>query len=274
MADFEAAVAGSAGTNRAQGGRHISMLKEPLGPAFFLSGDEYPNHARVELAVRTRLAPLFCAWIGQEDILARAGADFSTDVSKRVTILEQQVLSCDDPSRVVLIGRCSGARVVTLLASRLRVAATISLGYPFRHPKRALEIDRFDHLHRASVPGLIIQGVRDSFGGLNITEDYPLSRSMSVKFVSGGHSMHLPAREWDDVARSIRDFCQAAFVDPKEQFFDEGYYLQVYPDAAADIACGLFLSGKDHYQNVGWRQKRRFRLSPNIWDEPEGQRQP
>ncbi len=231
------------------------MLDAQLGTAFFLSGDLYPKHERVETALATRLRHSFSRWVGQEESLRLAGDDFSTNIGRRLSHLRQQVLSCADPASVVLIGLSSGSRVATMLSLEIKVAATISLGYPFRHPAKAIEARRFQHLHRVSVPTLIIQGTTDRFGGTNITEDPPLSSSVSVKFVAAGHTLQLQSAEWDDVAQAIKDFCSSGGERFDKKLFDEDYYLRLYPDVAAEIGGGRVASGHDHYRTIGLREK-------------------
>ena len=150
----------------AAGEIRLAPFEPKPGPAFFLAGDSYPAKSHIENALRARLAPAFSGWIGQADLLDRTGETcFRIDIARRLVLLDQAAPASEGSPPVVLIGRSSGARVISLLASRRGVAAVICLGYPFRQPGRALEPERFAHLARTTVPTLIVQGVDDPYGG-------------------------------------------------------------------------------------------------------------
>lgn len=234
-----------------------------LGPAFFLSGDTFPDDCYVEAALRARLASAFPDLIGQTEILARAGeACFRTNIARRLELLDRLVPAGEAGQQVVLLGRSSGARVISVFASRRNVAAVICLGYPFRGPNRVLEPDRFAHLARIAVPTLIVQGIDDQYGGIDLTEHYALSQSVTLKFVSGKHGLQIPPGEWDAIARSIMTFCDGALRPADSSRFDEIFYLRAYPDVAQAVATGTLASGEEHYRKYGRREGRRFRLLP------------
>ncbi|MDR3529246.1 MAG: hypothetical protein P4L90_01625 [Rhodopila sp.] len=234
-----------------------------LGPVFFLAGDSYPGNPHIEDALRARLAPTFSAWIGQAEILAQTGEPtFRTDVTRRLRLLDQIVPAGEAGRRVVLIGRSSGARVISLLAAQRDVAAVICLGYPFRCPNRVLEPERFKHLADLAVPTLIVQGVDDQYGGIDLTENYALSPSINLMFVQAEHEFHISSDEWDAIARSILAFCGRA---PEQQSahnasFDEAFYLRANHDVGQAVAAGAFVSGEQHYRKHGWLEGRAFRL--------------
>jgi pimeloyl-ACP methyl ester carboxylesterase len=234
--------------------RRISML----GPAFFLSGDSFPGDSHVEDALRPRLQPAFSELIGQRDLLTRAGeTQFDSGIARRLALLRQLV-----PPQAVLIGRSSGARVASLFAMRGTIAAVICVGYPFRDPGRVLEPDRFAHLAYATVPTLMLQGLQDRYGGADLTENYALSPSVTVRFIDCSHEFRVPPREWDAIGEIILGFCdRVSKALPIEQLrFDEAYYLNAHPDVAAAVAEGRIASGHDHFQKRGRREGRRFRL--------------
>jgi pimeloyl-ACP methyl ester carboxylesterase len=226
--------------------------------AFFLSGDSFPEDSYIEDALRSRLQPAFSELIGQRDILTRAGArQFDPSTAGRLALLDQLV-----PPQAVLIGRSSGARVASLFATHKAVAAVVCIGYPFREPDRVLAPDRFAHLARIVVPTLIVQGLRDRYGGAELTENYALSPSVTIRFIDCTHEFQVPPGEWDAIGQIILRFLdQSSRGLPIESLrFDEAYYLNAYPDVAAAVAERRFVSGHDHFQQHGRREGRRFRL--------------
>jgi pimeloyl-ACP methyl ester carboxylesterase len=229
-----------------------------LGQAFFLSGDSFPGDSHIEDALRFRLQPAFSELIGQRDILTRGGArQFDPSTAGRLALLEQLVTP-----QAVLIGRSSGARVASLFATHKAVAAVVCVGYPFREPDRVLAPERFAHLARIAVPTLILQGLRDRYGGAELTENYALSPSVTVRFIDCTHEFQLPPDEWDAIGQIILRFIDHLARDlPIESLrFDEAYYLNAHPDVAAAVAERRFVSGHDHFQKHGRQEGRRFRL--------------
>jgi pimeloyl-ACP methyl ester carboxylesterase len=228
------------------------------GQAFFLSGDSFPGDSYVEDALRSRLKPVFSELIGQRDILRRTGeTQFDPGIARRLALLDRLV-----PPQAVLIGRSSGARVASLFAMQRTLAAVICIGYPFRDPKCVLEPDRFAHLAHIAVPTLILQGLGDRYGGADLTENYALSPSVTVRFIDCTHEFQVPPGEWDAIGRIIlRFFDHLSRKLPIESLrFDEAFYLNAYPDVAAVVAERRIASGHDHFQKQGRQEGRRFRL--------------
>jgi predicted alpha/beta-hydrolase family hydrolase len=72
------------------------------------------------------------------------------------------------PARLVIGGKSMGGRIATHLAAapeawsiEVPLAGVVALGYPLKAGKQ----DRVSHLLKITVPTLIVQGTRDSFGG-------------------------------------------------------------------------------------------------------------
>ena len=101
------------------------------------------------------------------------------DIDSRLAQLDALVPHGEAARQIVLLGRSAGARVVSIFATRRTVGAVVCLSYPFRMPNRRLEPARFAHLAELAVPTLIVQGCRDEYGGLDITEHYAFSPSVS-----------------------------------------------------------------------------------------------
>lgn len=226
----------------------------------FLSGDRYPEDRHVEDALRARLAAELRCWLGQDEILRRHGDRWPMRVADRVAAL-RAVLPAAATDGLVLIGRSSGARVASAFAARHGARAVICLGYPFRNPDYVVQPERFVDLATLAVPTLIVQGTNDPYGGADITENYALSASVSVRFIQADHELHLSPAQWDDVAATVRAFLLHAASGLRFQphRFDEAFYLACYPDVAAAVEAGRLASGEQHYLVYGHAERRRFR---------------
>jgi predicted alpha/beta-hydrolase family hydrolase len=128
---------------------------------------------------------------------------------ERVRNLEA-VLDADPSARFVLLGRSSGARVVTIVAANpayaSRVAAVIVMGYPFRNPESADEPERYAHLPDVAPPCLIMQGTIDKYGGATTAGDYLLSSTTRLRFFPMDHAMKADAAVWNDMGSCAREF--------------------------------------------------------------------
>jgi hypothetical protein len=136
------------------------------------------------------------------------------------------------------------------------------VAYPFKHPKHVLEPERFAHLATLATPTLIIQGIHDPYGGIEVTENYLLSPSIRLEFVDGAHEFVMDAPQCAHVPHVIREFARGGWQDPVDQstLFDEAYYSTLYPDVAKAIAAGSGLTGAAHFRLIGRKERRRFRL--------------
>ena len=77
--------------------------------------------------------------------------------------------------------------------------------------------------------------------------------------VRADHSILLGEAAWDEVAGWILAFMAGGPGAPIEGF-DEAFYLQAYPDVAEALAAGRFRSGLDHFEQIGRRKGRSWRL--------------
>jgi len=220
---------------------------------YVLGGDSDADGALPGL-LRSQLPGLFDEWID---------VPLAPDVHSRLAQLEALVPR-DEARSVVLFGRSAGARVVSTFAARRAVGAVVCLSYPFRMPNRRLEPERFIHLAEIAVPTLIVQGCNDEYGGLDVSEHYALSPSVSLRLIDGDHALaHAPAR----LARAaplIRTFCEetsAGRAFPRGRF-DEAFYRRTHARAAREIAAGRYRSAEQHYEEVGRQERLAFRLLP------------
>ncbi len=184
-----------------------------LGPVYFLSGDGYPTDIHVDQELQGRLSWAFSRWTGQKDIFHPTPESFPLDDFPRRADHFATYLSKQGPtSDAILIGRSSGGRLASWYASRHPVRAVICLGYPFQNPTRGPEPVRYAHLADLTVPMLILQGLRDEYGGRNVVEDYALSPMVQVKLLDTDHNFRLSSEAWDTVAHDILEFCQGSSV--------------------------------------------------------------
>lgn len=226
----------------------------------FLSGDRYPQDRHIEDSLRARLDAELRCWLGQNDILRCRGDRLPMRVEDRVAAL-RAMLPTEATGGLILIGRSSGARVATAFAAQHGAKAVICLGYPFRNPDHVIQPERFLDLATLAVPTLIVQGTNDPYGGADITENYALSASVSVRFIQADHELHLSPVQWDDIAATVRSFLlhAAAGLRFQPHRFDEALYLSCYPDVAAAVEAGRLASGEQHYRIYGNAERRRFR---------------
>lgn len=221
---------------------------------YVLGGDSDAD-GTLPTMLRSRLPGLFDAWID---------VPLAADLDSRLAQLEALVPWGEGARQVVLLGRSAGARVVSTFAARYPVGAVICLSYPFRMPNRQLEPERFVHLADIAVPTLIVQGCCDEYGGIDVTEHYALSASVSLRLIDGDHALAQSPAGLDAASPLIRAFCEAAsagrpFAPAR---FDGAFYRRTHLRAAREIAAGRYRSAEQHYNEVGRRERLAFRLLP------------
>jgi hypothetical protein len=107
---------------------------------------------------------------------------------------------------IVLIGRSAGARVASLVADGLLIYRVICLGYPFENPDAKPELERVKHLEHVQTPMLILQGVRDNYGGADVTTRYRFSPDTVVEIVDTDHAFNLREDQWLAVLHRMDEF--------------------------------------------------------------------
>jgi len=232
----------------------------------YLPGSSYPADQRFEDALLPRLAEHLPATrvVPYKAFIKGHGEPRAwNNPLHRLALLE--AVTPRDRSSLVLIGRSSGARIATLFARHYPIAAVVCLGYPFRNPWEPLDPHRTAHLRDLTTPTLIIQGVRDPYGGLNLIEDHFLAPATQLHFIDADHEFDVPSTQWDALANRIADFLRRRHepVDFHGLRFDEAFYGACHRDVAEAIAAGRIESGAAHFVRHGRAERRRFRLLPN-----------
>ena len=89
------------------------------------------------------------------------------------------------PGPVVVAGKSMGGRVASMIADEAGATGLVCFGYPF-HPPGKPEKLRTEHLAALRTPALILQGERDPFGAKDEVGAYPLSKTISISFLTDG----------------------------------------------------------------------------------------
>lgn len=157
----------------------------------YLGGDGYPEEADCE----QRLASVVAANLGFNFISQKTfilDEELKTGSWKAIPLRLNRArkLIAELNSPVVLMGRSSGGRIATLLADLPQVQAAICLAYPFQNPENPPEEERYIHLAAITTPTLIIQGVKDNYGGLRATRKYGFSEAVEFFFVDLCHGFN------------------------------------------------------------------------------------
>jgi predicted alpha/beta-hydrolase family hydrolase len=108
------------------------------------------------------------------------------------------------PRRVPFVGGMSmGGRIASQLvaAGALEAAGLVLLGYPLRPPQTTRL--RVEHLADIAVPTLVVQGLRDPFGGPDALRPHFPARAEIVG-LRGGHSYDEAV--WPDAQARVADF--------------------------------------------------------------------
>ena len=108
----------------------------------------------------------------------------NNDVLSRCESLANTICTRGIAAQTIILSRSSGGRVSSLIADQLGIKHVVCLGYPFKHPDHGDEPERYAHLAQLKTPMLILQGVDDEYGGLEIEHKYVLSEKIEVSFLN------------------------------------------------------------------------------------------
>ncbi len=109
-------------------------------------------------------------------------------------------------ARITILSRSAGGRISSLLANEAGVAKLVCLGYPFKHPDHDDEPARYQHLDTLRTPFLILQGMRDQYGGTGTEQQYALSPLITLEYVDTDHDFKLSEKKWSEVIERINQF--------------------------------------------------------------------
>jgi hypothetical protein len=108
---------------------------------------------------------------------------------------------------IYIIAHSAGGILASNIANKYNIKKIICFGYPFKHPDKDNEIYRTEHLKNIKIPFLIIQGIKDEYGGLEIQNQYKLSSSIEFKFINSDHDYNnLHVNDWLNVTKKVNSF--------------------------------------------------------------------
>ncbi|MCW8331312.1 alpha/beta fold hydrolase [Photobacterium sp. SDRW27] len=122
--------------------------------------------------------------------------------------------------KLVIGGKSMGGRMATIMVSDLaaespdvdnctdKVQGVACLGFPF-HPPGKPENFRGEHLKKATLPTLILQGERDTFGTRPEVEGWQYADSVAVKFLPDGDHSLKPRKASGHTEQGNRDLAVA-----------------------------------------------------------------
>ena len=87
--------------------------------------------------------------------------------------------------KVAIGGKSMGGRMASMIADEVAARGLVCIGYPF-HPPGKPESLRTAHLTALKTPTLILQGVRDPFGGRDEVAGYDLSPKIRLAWLPDG----------------------------------------------------------------------------------------
>ena len=129
-----------------------------------------------------------------------------------------------DNGKLVIGGKSMGGRMASLMVTDIaaetplvsncasKVSGVACLGFPF-HPPAKPENYRGDHLATMTVPTLILQGERDTFGVRSEVEQWPFSAQVNYQFLADGDHGFKPRKvsghtEAENIAVAIAALAQ------------------------------------------------------------------
>lgn len=107
---------------------------------------------------------------------------------------------------VTLFARSAGGRTATMAADEIGAHRVICIGYPFKHPAEPDDRARYAHLSSVTTPLLILQGVRDEYGGAEILTKYQFGPNTQIELVDTNHNFDLPEDRWTQVLARMDAF--------------------------------------------------------------------
>ncbi len=115
---------------------------------------------------------------------------------------------------LIIGGKSMGGRMASLIMAETPEAADglVLLGYPFHPPGKPEKLtERTAHLSAITAPTLLVQGTRDTFGGVDLLEKLTLPSAWDIHWApDGDHSLkprkksgHTEAGNWQKAVEAI-----------------------------------------------------------------------
>ena len=115
------------------------------------------------------------------------------------TVIAQVKAGIKDPGRPLLIGgKSMGGRMASMIAAETPDIANglIVFGYPFHPPGKPEKLGpRTDHFSSILMPALLVQGERDTFGGIDLIRGLDLPKSFEVQWAPDGDHSFKPRKK-------------------------------------------------------------------------------
>lgn len=126
--------------------------------------------------------------------------------------LDQRVMYCRAlldllaGPEIFIWGRSAGGLLASHVVDGTIVRKLVVMGYPFRRPGAADEPFRYTHLAGLQTPCLILQGMRDPYGGADIVSQYRIAPSTRIDLVDTDHNFQLSEDQWTNVLSAMHVF--------------------------------------------------------------------
>lgn len=127
------------------------------------------------------------------------------DIEIRVKQAKENLLKLGKDREIVILSRSAGGRYASIVADELEINHIICLSYPFKHPEKEDEPERYLHLETLKTPMLIFQCDQDEYGGIEVKEKYKLSPNIDLVFVKGTHDFNIDKQDWELVFTKMNE---------------------------------------------------------------------
>lgn len=174
--------------------------------AIFLAGDSYPLDRGLEEQITEFLATKLGIYTHTQSTMTTAcGQSDQNGFEPSVRHQMLSLLIASNKKPVVLLGRSSGARIITQYAANnpYNVSSCICFAYPFEAPESPPEDWRTKHLKTLKTPTLIIQGNRDRYGHKDLQQRFEMSPYTKIIEVDGDHESEYNAEDWKRICCEI-----------------------------------------------------------------------
>lgn len=124
----------------------------------------------------------------------------------RTESLRELIAFLGPGKEISLVTRSASGRLASRIADEIGISRLVCLGYPFRHPTEQPDPSRYSHLDRLQTPFLILQGRRDSYGGIDSAACYTLAPNTSLHWIDTDHDFAVSEEAWHELSAEIADF--------------------------------------------------------------------